>query len=82
MGNRLKEALKGEEITAYQVSKDLGIDRGQLSRFLNGKSSLSLNLLERIAEYLGYDLLLVKRPSRKGGKGSGKHLQARKDLVD
>lgn len=68
MGNRLREILKREKITAYQVTKDLGIDRGQLSRFLNGKVNISLNLLERIADHLGYDLLLVKRPSRKGGK--------------
>jgi transcriptional regulator with XRE-family HTH domain len=68
MGNRLREILKRENITAYRVAKDLGIDRGQLSRFLNGKVNISLNLVEQIAEYLGYDLLLVKRPSRKGGK--------------
>jgi transcriptional regulator with XRE-family HTH domain len=67
MGDRLREILNREEVTAYRLCKDLEIDRGQLSRFMNGKVNISLNLLERIAEYLGYDLLLVKRKRSRGG---------------
>ena len=68
MGNRLKEVLEKEGVTAYRVCKDLGIDRGQLSKFLNGKVNISLEMLQQIADYLGYDLMLVKRKRpRKGG---------------
>jgi transcriptional regulator with XRE-family HTH domain len=68
MGNRLREVLRREGITAYQLWKDLDIDQGQLSRFVNGKASISLNAMEQIADYLGYDLVLVRRKrSRKGG---------------
>jgi len=67
--NRLREVLKREQVTAYRLSKDLGIDEGQLSKFLNGKINISLKKLEQIADYLGYDIQLVKpNPSRKGGK--------------
>jgi transcriptional regulator with XRE-family HTH domain len=69
MGNRLKEALKREGVTAYRLWKDLGIDQGQLSKFFQGKVNVSLDMLEQIANYLGYDLVLVKRKkSRKGAK--------------
>ncbi len=69
MGNRLKEVLEREEVTGYRLWKDLQIDQGQLSRFFKGKSSMSLEMMERIADYLGYDLVLVKRKrARKGGK--------------
>lgn len=69
MENRLREVLKREQVTAYRLSKDLGIDEGQLSKFLNGKINISLKKLEQIADYLGYDIQLVKpNPSRKGGK--------------
>jgi transcriptional regulator with XRE-family HTH domain len=67
MGNRLREILNREKVTAYRLCKDLEIDRGQLSRFMNGKVNISLNLLERIAEYLGYDLVLVKQKRSRGG---------------
>ncbi len=68
MGNRLREVLKREGVTAYRLSKELGIDQGMLSRFFHGKQNLSLPKLERIADYLGYDIEFVKRKhSRRGG---------------
>jgi len=69
MGNRLKDILRREEVSAYRIGKDLVMDQGYLSRVLNEKQDISLNKLELIADYLGYDLQLVKRKSsRKGGK--------------
>ena len=67
MGNRLKDILTREGVSAYRVCKDLGLDKGQLSRFLNEKSNLTLVKIERIADYLGYDLQLVKRKSSRKG---------------
>jgi transcriptional regulator with XRE-family HTH domain len=61
MGNRLRRILKREGVSAYRLYKDLGIDQGQLSRFFAGKQSISLKMLERIADYLGYRLDFVKR---------------------
>ena len=67
MGNRLKDILTREGVSAYRVCKDLSLDKGQLSRFLNGKSNLTLIKIERIADYLGYDLQMVKRKSSRKG---------------
>jgi transcriptional regulator with XRE-family HTH domain len=68
VGNRLREVLKREGVSAYRLWKDLQIDRGQLSRFFHGKQNISLTKLEQIADYLGYDIEFVKRKrSRKGG---------------
>jgi transcriptional regulator with XRE-family HTH domain len=68
-GNRLKEVFKKEGVTAYRLWKELGIDQSQLSKFFSGKVNISLEMLEQIADYLGYDLVLVKRKRpRKGGK--------------
>ncbi|MBM4315469.1 MAG: helix-turn-helix transcriptional regulator [Deltaproteobacteria bacterium] len=67
MGNRLKDILTREGVSAHRVCMAIGQDKGQLSKFLNGKGNLTLARLERIADYLGYDLQLVKRKrSRKG----------------
>lgn len=65
MGNRLKDIMEREQVTAYRLCKDLGLDKGQVSRFLHGKQNLALDKVERVADYLGYDLQWVKRkPSR------------------
>ena len=67
MGNRLKDIIGREKISAYRLSKDLELDKGHLSRFLNGKAEYSVKKLTIIADYLGYDIEFVKRkPSKKG----------------
>jgi transcriptional regulator with XRE-family HTH domain len=67
MGNRLKNIMEREKVSAYRLCKDLGLDKGQVSRFLHGKQNLALDKLEKVAEYLGYDITFVKhRPSQKG----------------
>ena len=69
VGNRLRDILTREGVTAYRLWKDLGIDQGQLSRFFKGVNNISLDKLEQIADYLGYDITFVKRKHpRKGGK--------------
>ena len=68
VGNRLREILKRERVSAYRLWKDLGIDQGEISRFFSGKQNISLPKLEKIADYLGYEIEFVKRKhSRKGG---------------
>jgi transcriptional regulator with XRE-family HTH domain len=67
MGNRLKNIIEREKISAYRLSKDLDLDKGHLSKVLNGKAQYSLQKLTVIANYLGYDIEFVKRkPSKKG----------------
>jgi len=67
--NRLKDILNREKVTARQLSRDVGIDEGQLSKFLNSKINISLKKLEQIADYLGYDIQFVKvNTPKKGGK--------------
>jgi len=67
MGNRLKDIMKREKVTAYRVCKDLGIDHGNFWRFLHKNGSLSLKKFLQVVGYLGYDIKFVKRRrSRKG----------------
>jgi transcriptional regulator with XRE-family HTH domain len=63
MENRLKDIMEREKVKAAQLSRELGLDKGYLSRFLNGKINISLPKLEQIADYLGYDIEFVKRKS-------------------
>jgi len=67
MGNRLKNIMEREGVTAYRLCKDLGLDQGQVSRFLHGKQNLALDKVEKVADYLGYDLQWVKRKSSRKG---------------
>lgn len=64
LSSRLKEILKAEGKTNYRLSRDLNIDQAQLSRFFNGKGSISLRKLQLILDYLGYNITLNKGMQR------------------
>lgn len=50
-----------------QITRDTGIDKSALSRFVNGERGLSMEALDKIGEYLGLRFAADKRrKSRKG----------------
>ena len=76
-GELLKtEFLDPMGITPYALSKNAGIDKGNLSRIINGKSSISADVALRLARFFGtsadswmnlqsqYDLEMAKDRSR------------------
>lgn len=66
--DRLIEVLKKEEVSAYRICKQLGIDKGAMSKFLRGLDCLSIRKIEKVADHLGYDISFVKKKPRKGMK--------------
>ena len=76
-GEMLKtEFLDPMGITPYALSKNAGINKGSLSRIINGKSSISADVALRLARFFGtsadswmklqsrYDLETAKDRSR------------------
>ena len=47
------EFLDALGITPYALSKNTGIDKGNLSRIINGKSSISADAALRLAKFFG-----------------------------
>ena len=47
------EFLDALGITPYLLSKNTGIDKGNLSRIINGKSSISADAALRLAKFFG-----------------------------
>lgn len=65
LSEQLRDAILGAEISRYQISKETGIAQSDLSRFVNRQQGLSLDTIDRLADYL--NLELTKRtPPRKG----------------
>lgn len=58
---QIKNFMNSKSITSYQISKDLEIDESQLSRFFNGKSSISLKRIEQIIDYIGGELKIIDK---------------------
>lgn len=69
MGNLLDEIrasiLKSGQ-SRYRIAKETGIGQPQLSRLMKGERGLSIEALERLAEYLGLEIVI--RPRRRTGR--------------
>ena len=56
-------AIETSGQTRYQIAKGSGVAQSQLSRLVRGEGGMSVANIERIAEYLGLEVVL--RPKRK-----------------
>ena len=63
----IRKAIKNSDATRYRISKDTGINESQLSALMAGRKGLSIEALERLADYLRLNVVL-KPKSRKKGK--------------
>lgn len=56
----LRRAIQKGPKTRYQLWQECGIEQSQLSRFMAGKTGLSIEKLTILAKALGFDLVLIK----------------------
>lgn len=59
--NTIVEIMGHEGVIARSFVTGLGMDRGELSRFFNRKSKLSLERVLLMIDYLGYEVKLEKK---------------------
>ena len=58
---QVQAAMEAESMSAYKISMETGLSQGLLSRFLRGKSPLSLRALTLVLDVLGYELAIRKK---------------------
>jgi transcriptional regulator with XRE-family HTH domain len=61
---QLKEAIRRSGVSLTQLSKDAGVSQPQLSRFMQGKRTLTLPAVDKLCEALGLRLTGRARPRR------------------
>lgn len=52
----LRQAVLDAPLTRYAISKRTGIEQSALSRFVHGERGISSDVLDRLAELLGWSL--------------------------
>ena len=58
LSDQLRKILVSGPITRYRLSKEAGVDQGQLSRFVLGKGQMTFNTLDRIGQVLKLRLVV------------------------
>ena len=64
---RIQEAIRSGGMSRYAISKATGIDQALLCRFLQGKSSMALETVDKVLDALGLEIVI--RPRRTARKG-------------
>ncbi len=66
----MRKAIEASGQTRYRISQETGIAESVLSRFMSGETALTVETVERLAEYLGLEIVVRlkrRRGTRKGG---------------
>ena len=75
LSDRLRQAIRDCGTTRYALSKQLGVAESTLSRFLSGERGLTLEVLDKLADVLGLQVVVTvqkaNRPSKRGPKKKG-----------
>lgn len=63
----IRAAVKASDHTPYAIAKGAKVARSQLSRLLSGESGMTVDTIERLADFL--DLRITVEPKGKTTKG-------------
>lgn len=67
--NTMRKAIEASGQSRYRISQETGIAESVLSRFMRGETGLTVETGERLADYLGLEI--VVRPKRRGTRKGG-----------
>ncbi|HEX8914160.1 MAG TPA: helix-turn-helix transcriptional regulator [Humisphaera sp.] len=62
VSDRLRAAIvaaKAAGVSRYRISRATGVEQSALSRFVNGKAGLDVGSVDKLAAFLGLDLVPV-----------------------
>jgi hypothetical protein len=64
--DQIRRAIEESGRTRYAIWKATGIDQAALSRFIAGNAGLSLDAIDKLADYLDLNITTTRRePQRK-----------------
>ncbi len=64
--NAIRAAVRASDETPYAISKGAKVARSQLSRLLSGESGMTVDTIERLADYLGLKITIEPKTKTKG----------------
>jgi hypothetical protein len=67
LSEKLRAAIKESAVSRYRIAEATGISQSTLSLFCAGKRGLSMTAIDRLVDFLGWEVTSPKR-AKTGGK--------------
>lgn len=69
LSDQVREAIRTCGVSRYRIWKETGVAQETLSRFMTGKGGLSIEALDKVAAFVGLQVVREKpnRPYKGGG---------------
>ena len=61
VSDQLRVAIDSCGVTRYRIAQETGIAEATLSKFMAGKSGLSMKALDRLGEYIDLEVTLKRK---------------------
>ncbi len=66
--DEIRNAIDASGKTRYRIAQESGIAESVLSRLMSGERGLSIDALERLADYLGLEITMRPKQRRRKGR--------------
>jgi len=67
LDERIRQIIRDSGISLYRIAKETRIDISHLSRFMRKERGFTLDHVDRLFDYLGWEIVF-KKPRRRGGR--------------
>ena len=64
LSDQIRQAIADSEHTRYRIAQETGINEGALGAFFHGQRGMSLESLDKLAEFLGLEVVTKRRKGR------------------
>jgi transcriptional regulator with XRE-family HTH domain len=64
LSDALRAAIRRAPVSRYKIATETGVAQSALSRFVSGERSLDLTSVDRLAAYLGLELVGAERKQK------------------
>lgn len=56
LSDQLRAIIESHELSRYRICKETGIDAGQLTRFMQGTTGLTMDTLDKLGKVLNLEI--------------------------
>jgi len=78
LSDQIREAIEQAGVTRYRIGQETGISEAALSRYVNGERGLSTRSIDKLADYLGWEIVVTKPPKKAAKKKAAPKKKAAK----